>query len=192
MWNRLRRTRFLDSLRAPGLIPATSIVATVSRTDRSFQLTSEPMRFPPLEVIGSSPRSPLKTIHWIVFRAFRTPEPMRFPPRVVIGSSPTGSPQSFAHWIVFRAFRTPEPMRFLPATSMVMAPHWGDHSLSVDLSPVEISATGGRQGFAPLPLDTLMGFDSTTASGGNFVESNLSRNERAPQCGVATIEAADI
>ena len=30
------------------------------RTDRSFQLTSEPMRFPPLEVIGSSPRSPLK------------------------------------------------------------------------------------------------------------------------------------
>ena len=32
----------------PGLIPATSIVATVHRTDRSFQLTSEPMRFPPL------------------------------------------------------------------------------------------------------------------------------------------------
>ena len=60
------------SLPRTGLIPATSIIATVSKTDRSFQLTSEPMRFPPLEVIGSSPRSPLKTVHWTVFRALRT------------------------------------------------------------------------------------------------------------------------
>jgi len=37
---------------------------------------------------GAAARSPLKTIHWIVFRALRTPDPMRFPPLAVIGSSP--------------------------------------------------------------------------------------------------------
>ena len=31
---------------------------------------------------------------------------------------------------------------------MVMTPHCGDHSLSVDLTSDEISATGGRQRFA--------------------------------------------
>ena len=41
-------------------------------------------------------------------------------------------------------------------------------------------------GFAILPEGELM----TTASDGNFVRSEVSRNERAPQCGVATIEAA--
>ncbi len=30
-----------------------------------------------------------------------------------------------------------------------------------------------------------------TASGGNFIECEFNRNERAPQCGVATIEVAD-
>ena len=34
------------------------------------------------------------------------------------------------------------------ATSMVVTPHCGDHSLSVDLTSDEISATGGRQRFA--------------------------------------------
>jgi len=31
----------------------------------------------------------------------------------------------------------------------------------------------------------------TTASGGSFVGGEINRNERAPQCGVATIEIAD-
>ena len=71
--------RFFDAafglrFATPGLIPATSIVATVPRTDRSFQLTSEPMRFPPLEVIGSSPRFPLRKSHWLFLRALQTPE----------------------------------------------------------------------------------------------------------------------
>ena len=81
----------------PGLIPATSIVATVPWTDRSFQLTSEPMRFPPLEVIGSSPRSPLKTVHWTVFRAFRTHGACSFSDDLTSdGISATGCPQRFA------------------------------------------------------------------------------------------------
>ncbi|SMC59597.1 hypothetical protein SAMN06297397_1637, partial [Aristaeella lactis] len=43
----------------------------------------------------------------------------------------------------------PNPlMIFLPATSMVMAPHWGDHSLSVDLRIDEIPSTGGHRFFA--------------------------------------------
>jgi len=71
--------RFFDAafglrFATPGLIPATSIVATVPRTDRSFQLTSEPMRFPPLEVIDSSPRFPLRKSHWLFLRALQTPE----------------------------------------------------------------------------------------------------------------------
>ena len=37
-----------------------------------------------------------------------------------------------------------------------------------------------------------MGFDSTTRSAGNFVESNLKRSKRAPQWGVALTELADI
>ena len=41
-------------------------------------------------------------------------------------------------------------------------------------------------GFAILPEGELM----TTASDGNFVRSEVSRNKRAPQCGVASIEAA--
>ncbi len=101
-------------LRRPGLILATSIDVAPHCGDHLFRLTSEPMRFPPPEVIGSSPRSPLKTIHWIVFLAFRTPA----------------------------------LMIYLPATSMVMAPHWGDHSLSVDLRIDEIPSTGGHRFFA--------------------------------------------
>jgi len=34
--------------------------------------------------------------------------------------------------------------------------------------------------------------DSMTASGGNFIESEISRNKRSPQCGVAPIEAAGV
>ena len=32
----------------------------------------------------------------------------------------------------------------------------------------------------------------TTAGGGSFVRGEVNRNERSPQCGVATIEVADI
>ena len=53
-----------------------------------------------------------------------------------------------AHWAA-RSFRlTSALMIFLPATSMVMAPHWGDHSLSVDLRIDEIPSTGGHRFFA--------------------------------------------
>ena len=38
--------------------------------------------------------------------------------------------------------------RLFPASSMVVTPHWGDYSLSDDLTSDEISATGGPQRFA--------------------------------------------
>ena len=68
-----KRTRTAGGIPScPGLIPATSIDVAPHCGDHLFRLTSEPMRCPPLEVIGSSPRSPLKTVHWTVFQAFRT------------------------------------------------------------------------------------------------------------------------
>ena len=55
-----------------GMIPATSIVATVPWTDRSFQLTSPPAKHPPLAVAGGSPRFPLRKSHWLFLRALQT------------------------------------------------------------------------------------------------------------------------
>ena len=52
-----RNKGFLDyAVLSQGLIPATSIVATVSQTDRSFQLTSPSAKHPPLAVADRSPR----------------------------------------------------------------------------------------------------------------------------------------
>jgi len=41
------------------------------------------------------------------------------------------------------------------AASIVVTPHWGDHSVSADLSPDDTSATGSRQGFDRAEARTL-------------------------------------
>ena len=47
------------------------------------------------------------------------------------------------------------------ATSMVVTPHCGDHSLSVEKATDEIPATGGRRRLSPVDVFTsLMIFDS--------------------------------
>ena len=48
----------------------------------------------------------------------------------------------------------------LTAISMVVTPHCGAHSLSIDLTSDEISATGGRQRFALERFTLLVSVDS--------------------------------
>ena len=48
----------------------------------------------------------------------------------------------------------------LTAISMVATPHWGDSSLSIDLTSDEISATGGHQRFALERFTLLVSDDS--------------------------------
>ncbi len=57
---------------------------------------------------------------------------------------------------------------------------------------VAVKNTGNRAGkeVAQLYVSPPPGEESTTASGGNIVDSEVSRNERSPQCGAATIETA--
>ena len=48
---------------------------------------------------GAATRSPLKTVHWTVFRAFRTHGACSFSDDLTSdGISATGCPQRFAHW----------------------------------------------------------------------------------------------
>ena len=86
---RLRSLRTPPPLRGPGQIPATSINATVPRTDRSFQLTSPLAKYPPLAVATGSPHSPLKTSTLAHFPGVANPR-MTFPKEKRVGSAVPG------------------------------------------------------------------------------------------------------
>ena len=54
-----------------------------------------------------------------------------------------------SEWLIFRLVAVSAiSIVALTAISMVATPHWGDSSLSIDLTSDEISATGGHQRFA--------------------------------------------
>ena len=97
---------------------------------------------------GAAARSPLKTVHWTVFRAFRTHGACSL--SIDLRSdeiSATGGHRIFAQST--DGTLTAVAWQLYSAISMVVTPHSGAYSLSIDLRFDEISATGGHRIFAP-------------------------------------------
>ena len=69
----------------------------------------------------------------------------------------------------------------LTAISMVATPHWGDSSLSIDLTSDEISATGGHQRFALERFALLVSVRKRTRTAGGIPASRTAR-DRTPPC----------
>ena len=66
-----------------------------------------------------------------------------------------------SEWLIFRLVAVSAiSIVALTAISMVATPHWGDSSLSIDLTSDEISATGGHQRFALERFALLVSIDS--------------------------------
>ena len=94
-------------------------------------------------------RSSLKTVHWTVFRAFRTHGAYSL--SIDLRSdeiSATGGHRIFAQSTC--GTLTAVAWQLYTAISMVVTPHSGDYSLSINLSSFEISATGSRKSFAQI------------------------------------------
>ena len=67
----------------------------------------------------------------------------------------------------------------LTAISMVATPHWGDCSLSIDLTSDDISATGGHQRFALERFALLVSVRKRTRTAGGIPASRTAR-DRTP------------